>query len=72
MHPLPQGYVMVNDGDIIQANDLALGKVIATCGQASYGWTRVQPQLIGHEYFAGAIEIGYPIMLARKSQKKDT
>jgi hypothetical protein len=71
MHPLPQGYIKVNDGDIIQANDLALGKVIATCGQASYGWARVSPQLIGHEYFEGAIELGHPILLARKTLETD-
>lgn len=67
MHPFPQGYVKVNDGDIIQAGDLALGKVIATCGQQSYGWTNVSPQLIGQEYFEGAIEMGHPVILARKN-----
>lgn len=66
MHPLPQGYIKVNDGDTIQPGDLALGKVIATCGQQSYGWTKVSPQLIGQEYFEAATEIGHPVMLVRK------
>jgi hypothetical protein len=66
MHPLPQGYAKVSDGNTIQKGDLALGKVTATCGQQSYGWTNVSPQLIGQEYFEGAIEMGHPIMLIRK------
>ncbi len=66
MHPIPAGYVKVSDGDIIQKGDLALGKVTATCGQQSYGWTNVPPQLIGQEYFEAAIEMGHPMMLVRK------
>lgn len=66
MHPLPAGYAKVSDGDFIQQGDLALGKVIATCGQQSYGWTNVSPQLIGQEYFEGAVEMGHPVMLIRK------
>lgn len=68
MHPIPQGYAKVADGDIIQKGDLALGKVTATCGQQSYGWTNVSPALIGQEYFEGATEMGHPIMLIRKNQ----
>ncbi len=67
MHPLPQGYLKVKDGDIIQTGDLALGKVIATCGQQSYGWTPVPLHLIGQEYFEGATEMGHPVMLVRKT-----
>jgi len=67
MHPIPKGYKKVIDGDTIQSGDLALGKIMATCGQQSYGWTNVSPRLIGQEYFEGAQEMGHPIMLVRKN-----
>lgn len=66
MHPLPQGYRKVDDGDTIQAGDLALGNVTATCGRTSYGWKNVAPHLIGQEFFEGAIELGHPLLLIRK------
>lgn len=68
MHPLPQGYYKVGDGALIQAGDLALGQVRATCGQGSYGWTNVAQHLIGQEYFEGALELGHPMMLIRKNK----
>lgn len=67
MHPLPQGYRKIDDGDLIQAGDLALGKAISACGQGSYGWTNIAPHLVGQEYFAGALEWGHPMMLIRKT-----
>ena len=66
MHPFPQGYRKVDDGDVIQAGDLALGKVRSACGQGSYGWAKVAPHLIGQEYFEGAAELGHPMLLIRK------
>jgi hypothetical protein len=39
MHPFPQGYRKVDDGDVIQAGDLALGKVTSACGQ---GFSKAQ------------------------------
>ena len=68
MHPFPQGYRKVEDGDLIQAGDLALGKVTSACGQGSYGWGNVAPHLIGQEYFEGALELGHPMMLIRKNE----
>ena len=65
-HPLPQGYYKVEDGDIIQMGDLALGRVSSVCGQPGYGWSQVAPILVGQEYFEGALELGHPMMLARK------
>ncbi|MEN0037899.1 MAG: hypothetical protein AAGC78_12575 [Cellvibrio sp.] len=67
MYPLPHGYRKVADGDIILPGDLALGKVTSACGQGSYGWANVAPQLIGQEYFEGAHELGHPIMLIRRT-----
>jgi hypothetical protein len=66
MHPFPQGYCKVEDGDVIRAGDLALGKVSSACGQNSYGWKNVAPHLIGQEFFEGAIELGHPFLLIRK------
>ncbi len=66
MHPFPQGYRKVEDGDVIHAGDLALGRVTATCGQGSYGWKNVAPHLIGQEFFEGALELGHPLLLIRK------
>jgi hypothetical protein len=66
MHPFPQGYRKVDDGDSIQVGDLALGKVTSVCGQSSYGWKNVAPHLIGQEFFEGAIELGHPLLLIRK------
>lgn len=66
MHPFPQGYRKVDDGDVIRAGDLALGKVTSACGQGSYGWKNVVPHLIGQEFFEGAIELGHPLILIRK------
>jgi len=66
MHPFPEGYSRVNDGDIIKAGDLALGKVRSMCGQESYGWKNVAPILIGQEFFEGATELGHPVILLRK------
>lgn len=71
MYPVPQGYRAVADGDVIQPGDLALGKVTSTCGQDSYGWANVTPHLIGQEYFAGALELGHPIMLIRRVLSTD-
>ena len=68
MHPFPQGYRKVDDGDLIQAGDLALGKVTSVCGQGSYGWANVARHLIGQEYFEGALELGHPMMLIRKNE----
>lgn len=66
MHPFPHGYRKVDDGDLIKAGDLALGKVTSACGQGSYGWKNVAPHLIGQEFFEGAIELGHPLLLIRK------
>jgi hypothetical protein len=66
MHPYPHGYHKVNDGDLIRAGDLALGKVVSACGRGSYGWRNVAPHLIGQEFFEGAVELGHPLLLIRK------
>lgn len=66
MHPIPQGYCKVEDGDLIRAGDLALGKVNSACSQSSYGWKNVDPHLIGQEFFEGASELGHPFLLIRK------
>jgi hypothetical protein len=66
MHPIPNGYSRVEDGDIIREGDLALGKIKSMCGQGSYGWGPVVPRLIGQEFFEGAGELGHPPMLVRK------
>ena len=66
MHPIPQGYRRVADGDTIQTGDIMLGKISSVCGQESYGWKNVSPFLIGQEFFEGAIELGHPSMLLRK------
>jgi hypothetical protein len=65
-HPLPKGYYRVADGDTIQSGDLALGCLNSVCGQPGYGWSQVAPILVGQEYFEGALELGHPMMLARK------
>lgn len=67
MHPYPQGYLRVADGDIIKEGDLALGKIRSVCGQESYGWKNVAASLVGQEFFEGAVELGHPAMLIRKS-----
>lgn len=66
MHPCPEGYRRVSDGDIIKEGDLALGKIRSMCGQESYGWKNVSPTLIGQEFYEGAAELGHPPMLVRK------
>ena len=66
MHPYPQGYRRVADGDTIKDGDIALGKITATCGRESYGWKNVAPFLIGQEFFEGALELGHPSVLLRK------
>lgn len=68
MHPLPQGYRKVDDGDVIQAGDLMLGSVISACSQESQGWAKVRSHLIGQEYFEGARELGHPMLLIRKTE----
>ncbi len=68
MHPLPQGYRKVDDGDLIEVGDVMLGNVISACSQASQGWTNVAPHLIGQEYFEGARELGHPAILIRKNE----
>ena len=67
MHPIPNGYSRVTDGDIIRDGDLALGKIKSMCGQESYGWSCVSARLIGHEFFEGAIELGHPPLLVRRT-----
>lgn len=66
MHPIPQDYYKVVDGDYIQSGDLALGRTQSFCGQPSYGWKPVAPFLIGQEFYEGALELGHPAMLIRK------
>jgi hypothetical protein len=66
MHPYPQGYRRVADGDTIKDGDIALGKITATCGRESYGWKNIAPFLIGQEFFEGALELGHPSVLLRK------
>ncbi|RYY76799.1 MAG: hypothetical protein EOO52_04690 [Gammaproteobacteria bacterium] len=66
MHPIPEGYGRVADGDTIREGDLALGKVKSMCGQESYGWGLVAPRLIGTEFFQGAVDLGHPALLVRK------
>ena len=51
MHPYPQGYRRVADGDTIKEGDIALGKIRSMCGQESYGWKNAAPFLIGQEFF---------------------
>jgi len=66
MHPQPEGYSRVADGDIIKDGDIALGKIRSVCGQESYGWAPVARHLIGQEYVAGAVELGHPVFLLRR------
>ncbi len=66
MHPYPQGYRRVADGDTIKEGDIALGKIRSVCGQESYGWKNIAPFLIGQEFFEGALELGHPSILLRK------
>ena len=69
MHPIPEGYSRVADGDTIREGDLALGKIRSMCGQESYGWKHVAPALIGQEFFEGATELGHPPLLVRSGKK---
>lgn len=69
MHPYPKGYSRVADGDIIKEGDIALGKIRSVCGQESYGWKNVAPFLIGQEFFEGALELGHPSLLLRKTME---
>ena len=71
MHPFPEGYSRVADGDIIRAGDLALGKARSMCGQESFGWAPVAAFLVGQEFFEGATELGHPMMLVRKNSQSD-
>jgi hypothetical protein len=66
MHPIPNGYGRVKDGDSFREGDLALGKIKSMCGQESYGWGPITPRLIGQEFFEGAVELGHPALLVRK------
>lgn len=68
MHPYPQGYRRVADGDIIKEGDIALGKITSVCGQESYGWKNVALFLIGQEFFENAFELGHPSLLLRKDE----
>jgi hypothetical protein len=68
MHPYPKDYSRVADGDRIKEGDLALGKITAMCGRESYGWKNVAPHLIGQEFFEGALELGHPSILLRRSK----
>jgi hypothetical protein len=67
VHPIPEGYARVADGDTIRDGDLALGKIRSMCGQESYGWKHVAQGLIGKEFFEGASELGHPSLLVRKN-----
>lgn len=71
MHPLPNGYSAVDDGDTIQEGDLALGKMQSVCGQETYGWRKVASFLVGQEFFKDAYELGHPSMLVRKNTSSD-
>ena len=68
MHPYPEGYRRVSDGDIIKEGDLALGKIRSVCGQESYGWKTVAQFLVGQELYEGAVELGHPSLLLRKKE----
>ena len=72
MHPIPQGYKRVADGDFIQAGDIALGAIKSVCGQSTYGWSRVAARLVGQEFYEGALELGHPKLLARASASRST
>lgn len=66
--PIPQGYHRVADGDVIEVEDIMLGKLQSVCGQESYGWKRVSAFLVGQEFFEGATELGHPNFLCRKNR----
>ncbi len=65
-YPHPKGYNPVKDGDIIQKDDIFLGKNNAACGRESYGWSKVAPYLVGREYYAAGMDCGTQIILLRR------
>ena len=68
MHPFPQGYSPIKDGEIIQKGDIILGKMQSVCGQPSYGWSAVPPYLIGQEYFEHGMDFGPAQVVLRRTR----
>jgi hypothetical protein len=65
MHPPPDGYAPVPDGDTIAAGDLTLGELRSSCGQRSGGWKRVASRWIGQTYDSYSLDPNHPKCLVR-------
>lgn len=63
-----KGYYDLEDGDILEAGDLAFGNL----SSGKYGWGRIPSYLIGQALCIGAVGLGHPTLVIRKQTTEKT